>query len=137
MVEIYSDFQQKSQNYRDGDEENFTKRDIEEAVNYFAEISYLQYRQIVAMDECKPKFKYIKELNDPDVKKHKNIAVKSYLAQYSKDDKVQSKDNEYATYQRNMKKLTKEEHIEVEKEDFYKYLAETNASSRKDLRHPK
>ena len=136
ILEIYNDFKQKNQKYHNGDEKNFSKQDIEEAVNYFAEIRYIQYRQALAMNECIPKFKYIKELNDPNVKKHKNIANKRYLAQYSKDDEEQFKEYEHATYQRNMEELTKEEHIEVEKEAFYKYLAETNASSMKELRHP-
>ncbi|QKY69792.1 hypothetical protein [Lentibacillus sp. CBA3610] len=133
IVEIYSDFEQKYQKFHDGNEENFTKRDVEEAVNYYAEISYLQFRQVTAMNECIPKFKYIKELKSPAVKKHKNIAVRRYLTQYSKE---QPKDHEFATYQRDMEKLTKEEHIEAKKEHFYEHLAERNPSIRKNLRHP-
>ncbi|WP_449354443.1 hypothetical protein ACUL41_15290 [Virgibacillus natechei] len=136
ILEIYNDFQQKNQKYHDGDDENFTKQDIEEAATYLGEIDYIQYSQVLASDECIPKFKYIKELNNPDVKKHKTIAVRKYLAEFLKGEKQQNKNAEYVTYQQNMKELSKEEHIKFQKEAFNKYLAETKASLSKELRHP-
>jgi hypothetical protein len=70
------------------------------------------------------------------VNEHITTAVKKYLAEFSKDEEGQRKNVEHITYQPNMDELTKEEHIELEKDIFYKNLAETNASSRKDLRYP-
>ncbi|MBY7142369.1 hypothetical protein KFZ56_04520 [Virgibacillus sp. NKC19-3] len=137
IIEIYNDFQQKNQNFHDGYEENFTRQDMEEAANYLGEIGYIQYRQIVANYETIPKFKYIKELNSPEVKRYITSNVKGYLSIFSKGEKKQLKNIEHVTYQPNMEELTKEEHIEVEKEVFYNNLAKTNALSRKELRHPK
>ncbi|TFJ90237.1 hypothetical protein [Lentibacillus salicampi] len=136
MVKIYNDFQQKNQKFHDGDEENFTRQDMDEAANYLGEIGYIQYRQVLGIYEYIPKFKYIKELNNPEIKKFITADVKGYLTEFSKGEKEQLKNVEHITYQPNMEELTKEEHIELEKEVFYKNLAKTNALSRKELRHP-
>ncbi|MBY7142347.1 hypothetical protein KFZ56_04405 [Virgibacillus sp. NKC19-3] len=137
VVEIYNDFQQKNQKYHDGYDENVTRRNIDETVNYLGELDFLQYQQIVAIYEYIPKFNYIKELNNPEIKKHITTAVKTYLAEFSKGEKEQLKNIESVKFQTNMDELTKEEHIERAKEDFYKNLSETNSETRRLLRYPK
>ncbi|GGK08663.1 hypothetical protein GCM10007063_33830 [Lentibacillus kapialis] len=136
IINIYDDFQQKNQKYHDGDEENITRQDMEKKAKYLGEIDYIQYRQVVAIYEYIPKFKYIKELNDPEVKKHMTTAVKRYLTEFSKGEEEQLENIERVKFQPNMEELTREEHIEGAKKDFYKNLEETKALSRKELRYP-
>lgn len=137
IIELYRDFHQNNQKFHEGDKENFTRQELDESANYLGEIGYIQYRQVVAIYEFIPKFKYIKELNNPEVNKHVTASVKKYLAEFSRDEEGQRKNVEHLTYQSNMDELTKEQHIKLEKDIFYKNLAETNAAARKDLRHPK
>ncbi|SFA91050.1 hypothetical protein SAMN04488072_103213 [Lentibacillus halodurans] len=137
LVEIYHDFQQKNQKLHDKEKENFTIQDLKEAAHYLGELDYIQYRQIVAIYEYIPKFKYIKKINNQEVKKHMTTAVKRYLVEFSKGEEEQRKSIESVKFQSNMEELTREEHIEGAKKGFYKNLAETNASTRKLLRYPK
>src|SRR5699024_2918028 len=119
MIELYRDFLQKNQKYHEGDKENFTRQDMNEAANCLGEMGYIQYKQVVSIYEFIPKFKYIKKLNNPKVNEHITTAVKKYLAEFSKDEEGQRKNVEHITYQPNMDELTKEEHIELEKDIFY------------------
>ncbi|WP_174614158.1 hypothetical protein [Virgibacillus ihumii] len=137
LGKIYEEFYQKTKKFHEGFIENFTNSDIEEAVNYMGEIDYIQYKQLVANYESIPKFKYIKELEIPELKKYKTNAVRSYLEEFSINQGRQRKRIDSLKFQTDMETLTKEEHIEGAIKDFYRNLAETNASSRKRMRYPK
>ncbi len=120
LIDIYNDYYNKEMKYFEGELESFTRKDIDEAANCLGEIGYIQYQQLVANYESIPKFKYIKELSNPEVKKHINSTVKRYLDEFSINANKQRKVIEDLTYQPNMAELTKEEHIEVEKRVFMK-----------------
>lgn len=137
LQDIFQSISEKIDKYFDGEKENFTKQDMREEANYLGEIGYIQYRQIMAIYEFIPKFRYIQELNNLEVDKYITTLVKKYLAEFSKGEKEQLKNIEHVTYQNNMEELTREEHIELEKEVFFKNLEETNALSRRELRYPK
>lgn len=134
IEEIYGEFHQKSKRYLDGVEEEFTKQDIEEAANYLGEVGFIQYRQVVAVYEYIPKFRYIKEMNNPEVKKYITATVEDYLGEFSEGEEEHRKNVDKLSFQPNMDDLTKEEHIELEKSRIYKNLAKINESSRKELR---
>lgn len=134
IQEMYGEFEQKARRYRDGVEEEFTKQDIEEAANNLGEFGFIQYRQVVAIYEYIPKFRYIKEMNNPEVKKYITATIDGYLGEFSINEEEHRKSIEKISLQPNMGDLTKEEHIELEKSIIYKNLAKINASSRKELR---
>lgn len=99
IIDLYDDFQQKNQEFHNGVKENFTKQDMEEAANYLGEMGYIQYRQVLAIYKFIPKFKYIKRLKNPEVKKYITPAVKRYLAEFSQEQRKQLKNVEHVTYQ--------------------------------------
>ncbi|ASN05372.1 hypothetical protein [Virgibacillus necropolis] len=134
IKEMYDEFEQKAKRYLDGVEENFIKQDIEEAANNLGEFGFIQYRQAVAIYEYIPKFRYIKEMNNPEVKKYITETIDGYLGEFSINEEEHRKNVERISFQPNMGDLTKEEHIEIEKSIIYKNLAEINASTRKELR---
>ncbi|WP_404451916.1 hypothetical protein LG329_16435 [Virgibacillus necropolis] len=134
IQEMYGEFEQKAKRYRDGVEEEITKQDIEEAANYLGEVGFIQYRQVVAVYEYIPKFRYIKEMNNPEVKKYITTTVDGYLDEFSINEEEHRKNVERISIQPNMSDLTKEEHIELEKSEIYKNLTNINVSSRKELR---
>ncbi|WP_079527888.1 hypothetical protein [Halobacillus hunanensis] len=134
LQEMYGEFEQKAKRYRDGVEEELTKQDIEEAANNLGEVGFIQYRQVVAVYEYIPKFRYIKEMNNPEVKKYITATIDGYLGEFSVNEEEHRKNVERISLQPNMGDLTKEEHIELEKSMIYKNIAKINASSRKELR---
>ncbi|GAA0588696.1 hypothetical protein GCM10009001_00720 [Virgibacillus siamensis] len=134
IIKIYQNTEQKIKMYQDGTLINFSKNDLEELANYLGEVDYIQYRQLVADYESIPKYKYIKEMENSPVGEYITPAVKRYLEEFSKNESGQRKRIEHISFQPNMEGLTKKEHIEGAKKAFYNSLAETNASSRKQLR---
>lgn len=136
LIELYKTFYSQTERLHTGEKDTITRRDIDEAANYLGEVGYIQYRQLVANYNSISKFKHIININNPEINKYIRDDVKRYLVEFSQHETRQKKRIDSISYQPHMDRLTKKEHIEVEKKNFYQNLERTNVSSRRDLRFP-
>ncbi|WP_217589289.1 hypothetical protein [Lentibacillus saliphilus] len=136
LIDICQKNNENADQYFKGELSNFTKEDMEEAVNDLGEIDYIQYKQLMAIYEYIPKFKHIRDLKNKDVDRLKTASVKKYILEFSKGEKEQLHTLKSIEFQPYMDTLTKEQHIEGAKSDFYKNLAQGLALTKKELRYP-
>ncbi|WP_430784483.1 hypothetical protein VBD025_08580 [Virgibacillus flavescens] len=136
LIKSFEEFYLKVTKLHEGEINVITKDDIEEMVNYLGEVGYIQYTQLLTQYRTISKFGYIKNTSEPNISKYITDDVSSYLVEFSSHKKQLNEQIKSITYQTEMDRLTKEEHIEVEKKNFRQNLEKTNASLRKKLRFP-